>query len=160
MEQFIRGDQSLGFYGVKSNGEVTYRRMRGFDSLGVSKNPIEYSRKYVDEQFERTDVTGYSPSMEFSFDRILGDAVHDDILDIFNKELTGSDAVREIVIVDLTGTDSCKAMKREFSIIPESESREENLKYSGTFKAFSATICGTAVSTDGWQTCQFTEAAE
>lgn len=163
-EVFVKGTEKLAFYGVKSGESVTYHRMKGFDSLDVSKNPIEYSRKYVDEDFERSDVTGYSPSMDFSFDQIKDDAAHIDIANIIDNELTGSAAVRSIVIVDLsseaTTQGSFIARKRDFSVIADSEERAELFKYGGTFRTAGETVIGTATSTDGWQTCTFTADAE
>ena len=35
-----------------------------------NKNPKEYARQYVDSPSEDTDVVGYSPSIDYSFDRI------------------------------------------------------------------------------------------
>ena len=52
-----------------------FTRMKGFTELSGSKNPTEYSRQYVDEIFESTDVTGYSPSWSFAFDDYTEDAV-------------------------------------------------------------------------------------
>ena len=46
-----------------------FNRMRGFTTLSGSKNSIEYSRQYVDEEFETTDVVGFSPSVDFGFDQ-------------------------------------------------------------------------------------------
>ena len=40
----------------------------GFTDLSESKNPTEYSRKYIHEQSERTDVTGFAPAMAYSMD--------------------------------------------------------------------------------------------
>ncbi|MDE6502057.1 MAG: hypothetical protein K2L10_08240 [Ruminococcus sp.] len=46
----------------------SFQRMEGFTDLGYSQNPKEYSRQYVDEEFERTDIVGYAPSISYSFD--------------------------------------------------------------------------------------------
>ena len=40
----------------------------GFTSLAESKNPNEYSRHSVHEATERTDVTGYAPSIAYALD--------------------------------------------------------------------------------------------
>ena len=40
----------------------------GFTSFSESKNPKEYSRHYVHERSERTDTTGFSPSIAYSCD--------------------------------------------------------------------------------------------
>lgn len=163
-EVFVKKTEKLAFYGIKSGDNVTYHRLKGFDSLDVSKNPIDYSRQYIDEEFERSDVVGYSPSMDFGFDQIKDDAVHEDIVNIFDNELVGSAAVRPILIVDLseelTPTGTFAARKREFSVVADAEERSDLYKYSGSFKTAGASVTGKATSTDGWQTCTFTEDAD
>lgn len=163
--EFVKGVEKLAFWGVKDSSTTKYYRMKGFDDLSKSMNPNEYSRKYVDEEFERTDVTGYAPSIAFSIDQIKEDPVHDDIAAISENEVIGSAAVREIIIVDFTqaGTPegTFNAVKREFSVIMDSESPVEELyKYTGKLRANGGIIKGTATSDDEWQTLTFTAAGE
>jgi hypothetical protein len=162
MSAAVKRCKKLAFYGVPtgSNGavEYTFYRMKGFDDITTSKNPREYSRQYVDEEFEQTDVVGYNPSISFGFDRFADDAVHDDIVGIFNEEKIGADAVRPIIMVDL---DSEKkfAIKRDFSVVAENEGSGVDLyKYSGSFRVKGKKIAGTASSNDDWMTCSFVEA--
>ena len=88
--------QKVLFYGVPaaSGDTTTYHRMKGFTDVSTSKNAKEYTRQYVDELFEQTDVTGYSPSTSYGFDQYAGDPVHADIVKITDDELIGSNAVR------------------------------------------------------------------
>ena len=79
-----------------------YIRMQYFTNMAKSANPKEYSRSYVDVDGEVSDVTGYSPSIAYSFDYYKGNKVHEEIIKITDSELTGTDAVREIIIVDMT----------------------------------------------------------
>lgn len=157
MDVAKRSDR-VAFYGIPSsgNGEYVFHRMKGFTSFSTSKNPKEYSRQYVDEEFEQTDVVGYNPSTSFSFDLVKGNAVHEDIADIYNKEKVGSDAVRPIIIVDMS-SDTHTAIRRDFAVIAENEGDgTEAYIYSGTLKTKGDTIIGTATSDDEWQTCTFT----
>lgn len=162
MAVVVKRCNKLAFYGVPardggSDGYVFYR-MKGFDEISTSKNPREYSRQYVDEEYEQTDVVGYSPSISFSFDRFEGNEVHDDIIAIFNEERVGADAVRPIIMVDIE-SDGKTAIRREFSVVAESEgSGTELYRYSGSFRVKGDKLAGTAVSDDAWQTCSFTEA--
>ena len=162
MSEIIKRCKKLAFYGVPTGdgieGAYKYYRMKGFVEISTAKNPKEYSRQYVDEEFEQTDVVGYTPSISFGFDRFKDDAVHDDIIEIFNNEKVGADAVRPIIMVDLASGDM-SAIKRDFSVIAENEgSGIETYKYTGTFKVKGDKVCGTAASDDDWQTCTFTEA--
>lgn len=155
----VKRSSKVAFYGVPDGEGVVYRRMSGFTELATSKNPIEYSRQYVDEEMEVTDVVGYSPSIAYSFDLFSDSAVHADIAKISNNEYVGSDAVREIVVVDIFSEDKA-AVKREFSVIPDSEGDSmDAYTYSGSFKVKSDKIFGTANSDDDWQTCTFSETA-
>ncbi len=160
MSEIVKRYKKLAFYGVPTadgEGGYTFYRMKGFDEISTSKNPREYSRQYVDEEFEQTDVVGYNPSITFGFDRFSGDAVHADIIEIFDGEKVGADAVRPIIMVDMAD-DNALAIKRDFSVIAENEgSGLEAYKYSGTFRVKGASVFGTATSNDGWQTCTFVE---
>lgn len=158
MAEIVKRYKKLAFYGVPTNeGGFTFYRMKGFDEISTAKNPKEYSRQYVDEEFEQTDVVGYTPSISFGFDRFSGDAVHGDIIDIFDGEKVGADAVRPIIMVDMSD-ESNSAIKRDFAVIAENEGKGlEAYKYSGTFRVKGDKIFGTATSEDGWQTCTFTE---
>ncbi len=146
----------VAFYGVPgADGEYTFYRMKGFSTLETSKNPKEYTRQYVDEEFEQTDVVGYSPSISFTLDQIKNDPVHEDIASIFNKESVGADAVRKIVVVDVASDDK-SAISRDFAVVPDNEgSGMDAYVYSGTLKAKGEKIMGTATSDDEWQTCTF-----
>lgn len=148
----------LAFYGVNTDSGVKFSKMQGFTSIVTNKNPHTYTRRYVDEPFEQSDVVGYSPSVSYAFDRFTGNPVHDDIVNISDNELTGDDAIRSIIIVDMTkkAENGFVAVKRNFSIIPDSEGNDNDAyTYSGTMKVKSEKITGIAVI-DG-DFCTFTE---
>ena len=131
-------------------------------SLSDGKNSTEYSRQYVDEASERSDVVGYAPSMDYEFDLYTNDAVQKKLATITDDELLGSDAQVTIVMVDLFEVKSedpntCTARKRDWSVIPDTEGDgTDALIYKGSFKAAGEIIKGTATTTDSWQTCTFT----
>jgi hypothetical protein len=156
------------YYGVPAaggTGDPVFHRMQGFTDLSTSKNSKEYNRQYVDESFEQTDVTGYSPSESYGFDQYKGNAVHDDIVKITDDELIGNDAIRQIVIVDLShpgaGANTYAAIKRPFAVIPDSEGGSlDAYTYSGNFKVKGSKEEGFAVVDDTTSTCTFTAGAE
>ena len=154
-EVLVTREQKVMFQGVpETGGTVTYKRMQGFTDMSKSHNAQEYSRRYVDEKSERTDLTGYAPSISFAFDQMLGNAVHDDIVKIVDGEKIGTDCVRSLILVDLTTKDDvgkCTGLKRNFSIIPSSEGDSTDAyTYSGEFKANGETEVVTGeVSADG-----------
>lgn len=160
----MKRSDKVAFYGIKAaEGDTyTYHRMQGFTDISTSKNPIEYSRQYVDEEFEQSDVVGYSPSISYGFDQFAGNEVHEDIVKISDDELLGTEAVRPIVMVDMskagTPEGSFAAVKRDFAVIPDSEGDSTDAyTYSGNLKVKGDKIKGTATSADGWQTITFTE---
>ncbi len=148
---------------VGATQKIIYHRMQGFTDMSKSLNPKEYSRQYVDEAFEQTDVVGFSPSIAYSFDQYKGNAVHDDLVQLSDNEAVGTSAVRTIVIVDFTKpTDKdgeYKATSRDFSVIPDSEGGSmDAYTYSGNFKVKGNKVDGTATTNDDWLTLEFVKA--
>ena len=65
------------------------------------------------------------------------------------------------------GADGCEtsgsfaATKRTYAVIPDTEGDSiDAYTYSGTLRAKSEVVDGTATSADGWETCTFTEDSE
>jgi len=162
-ENLVLRSDKVAFYEVPGTTPVIHR-MTGFTSASTSRNPKEYSRQYVDEKFETSSVTGYSPAIGYTFDQYSGNAVHDDIVTITDDEKTGTDAVRNIVTVDFSkeGTiaGTYVARKRAFSVIPDADGDgTDAYQYSGNFKVAGETIKGVATSADDWKTITFAESA-
>ena len=156
---FVKRSDKVAYYG---KGDGTFERMVGFTDISVSKNPREYKRQYVDQDFEQSDVVGFSPSISFAFDQEKGNSVHDDIVSVSDNELMGEDAVKEIVLADFTDGDEekgYKAVKRSFALIVSSEGNsKESYKYSGTLKVKGDKVFGVVKSEDNFKTVTFTQA--
>lgn len=158
--------EKVAFMGIAAkDGAVTYRHMYGFTEMSESKNPIEYTRKYVDEKSERSDITGYNTALSFAFDEIKEDPICQHLADIIENERVGEAAIVPILQVDLSQetetAGSYPARLRYFTVVPDSAGDDENAyTYSGEFKANGETVVGTATTTDGWDTCVFTEETE
>ena len=147
-EKLILRSSRKMFMGVGSSKSTDFQRLRGFTALSESKNPVEYARKYVDETFETVDVTGMSPSFDFTYDAMTPNAVLDDISSIIDGEKLGTDAVREFVSVDFHKPmgNGYEATKRSFSIIGSTVGDgTDALTYSGTLKVQDSPIKGIAV---------------
>ena len=135
-EKLVTRSKKVAFMKVTEE----YVRMQYFTSMAKNANPKEYARSYVDVDGEVSDVTGYAPSIGYSFDRYQGNKVHDEIIKITDGELTGTDAVREILIVDLTTKEEegqkYDALLRPYSVIPDAEGdNNDAYTYSGNFKS-------------------------
>lgn len=156
---FTARNKKIAF--MESEGE-TFNRMKGFTALSTNKNPQEYTRRYVDESFDTTDVVAISTSMDFTFDQMQNDSVHTKLVEIIDKEKIGDGAVVTLLTVDFTQegatTDTFKAVKRDFVVVPGTEGDSTDAyTYSGTFRVKGDRIEGEATTTDDWQTCTFVE---
>lgn len=159
MSKIVKRSQKVSFMEGTTG---TFNRLKGFTALSTSKNPKEYTRQYVDEEHETTDVVGISTSMEFNFDEMEGNEVHEQLVTIIDEEKIGADAVVTLLTVDLnkagTGIDAFVARKRDFVVVPGTQGdKMEAYSYSGTFKVKGETVVGEATTTDGWKTATFTE---
>ena len=156
-QKLVGRHKRLAFMETADN---TFTRMTGFTSLGDSKEAKEYSRQYVDEQTERTDVVGYAAGIGYEFDRHTNNEVHIALAEVADDEVVGTDAQKKILVVDLFEADAtdttAPARLRTYSVIPDSSGDSTDaLTYGGTFKAASEITKGTATTADKWQTCTF-----
>ena len=158
-EELVKRSRKVAFMGVLSEDTETFTRMTKFTDFSKSSNPTEYSRQYVDEDGEVTDVTGYSPEISYAFDYYTNNAVHGDIIDITDNEKTGDEAVRNIIIVDFTKpvesqNNQFYGKKRPYAIIPDSEGDSTDAyTYSGTLRNKGVFEEVKVQSSDGWKTC-------
>ena len=156
-EKLVKRSGKVAFMDVGADGTPKYQRMTKF-----TKNATEYSRTYVDEDGEVTDVTGYSPEISYAFDQYTGNAVHEKLIDITDNEKTGADALVNILIVDFskkasTGT-GYEARLRTYTVIPDAEGDSTDAyTYSGTFRKNGTFKAGTAVLSENDTIATFTE---
>ena len=161
----VNRDDKVAFMETTGTPSPKFTRMTKFTTFSQSKNPTEYSRRYVDEHFEQVDVVGYSPSISYAFDQHSENPVHESIAKVHDEELIGDAALRTVVVVDLSAesetSGSFAATKRTYAVIPDTEGDSTDAyTYSGTLRAKSEVVVGTATSADGWETCTFTEDSE
>lgn len=161
----VNRDDKVAFMEVGESENKKLKRMTNFTSFSQSKNPTEYSRRYVDKHTDDVDVTGYSPSISYAFDQDSENEVHKSIIKVHEEELIGDSTTHIIVVVNLSapGTSAgiFEATQRTYSIIPDADGDSTDAyTYSGTLRAKGDIVKGTATSTDGWQTCTFSPAAD
>lgn len=152
----IKRSDKLAFLSVGSS----YYRLKNFTEFSVSKNPVNYSRQYIDEDFERNDVVSYSPSISYSFDFDPENPVHATIADMTNNETVGNKALVKLIFVDISSNPraECVATLRTWSLIPDKEGSDPYAyNYSGTLRANGQITFGMALSNDDWETCTFHE---
>ncbi len=155
----VKRSKRLAFLNVGTSESPSYTRMTKFTSISSAKNPKEYSRQYVDEDFETAEVVGYSPSIDYAFDRDTDNAVQEVIAAIHDGELIGAESYVDILVLDLFDeTDGkCTARLRKFAVIPSNDGDSlDALTYSGTLKAVSDITTGTAELAADGQTATFT----
>lgn len=155
--QVLNRADKVNFMDVEGDEKV-YTRMKGFTDMGKSANSNEYSRRYVDERTERSDVTSYAPEIGYGFDEIKDDPVQKVIVEITDDEIVGKKV--SIVTVDFSQPSGSGyvARRRSWSVIPDSDGDSTDAyTYSGSFKASGDIEKGVATSSDDWQTCTFTK---
>ena len=161
-EKLVKRSGKVAFMDVGTSGSASFQRMRKFTEISKSKNATEYSRTYVDEDGEVTDVTGYSEEISYAFDLYQGNAVHEKLVEITDDELTGNDALVDILMVDFSkpvsgGTGGYEARKRTYSVVPDAEGDSTDAyTYSGSFRKNSAFTVGTATISEDGKTATFT----
>ena len=155
----IKRSEKLAVMEVSDGEEKVFKRMTGFTEFSLSKNPKEYSRKYIDEDMERSEVVGYSPAISYKFDADSDNSVHQYLTNVADRELLGEAAECNIIVANLSSLEAnggAKAIMRKFSVIPQNEGDDKDTyTVSGSFKAAGTKIFGTATTTDGWQTVTF-----
>jgi hypothetical protein len=128
--------------------DAEYKLVEGCTVLTTNKNPKEYSRQYVHQNFEKNDVTGYSPSIDFTFDQYSDNEVHDALVALINGEKLGTAAIVSIVVVDKAdevSTGVYNATQRDYAVVGGTEGDSmDAYTYSGTFKVNGTKIEGTA----------------
>lgn len=145
MQIYNRAD-IVNFMNTGSKEEPVYTRMQGFTAGGKELNPSTYARRYIDEENERETTTGYSPNIPYTFDRIVGNAVHEKIAKIHDDELIGESV--DILTVNIkTG----EGRLRNYDVNPDTDGDgTDAYTYSGNFHANGTQNKGTAtVSADG-----------
>lgn len=131
-----------------TSGQTTVNHLigEGFTAFPKALNPKEYTRKYISDKTERTDVIGYAPSIGYSCDAIPDDPVVAEIMTITDNEVTGTDTHRDIISVNrwTENNSVCDAWKRTYAVIPDNKGDgTDALVYTGTLKAVSDLVKGT-----------------
>lgn len=160
MEKLVKRSGKVAFMDVSTTQIPIFLRMRKFTEISKSKNPTEYSRTYVDEDGEVTDVTGYSEEISYAFDLYSGNLVHEKIVKITDDELTGDEALVKILIVDFSKPvgSGYEARLRTYTTVPDTEGdATEAYTYSGTFRKNSKMSKGIATLNSDNTVATFTE---
>ena len=147
MEKLVKRSGKVAFMDVSTTQIPNFLRMRKFTEISKSKNSTEYSRTYVDEDGEVTDVTGYSEEISYAFDLYSGNLVHEKIVKITDDELTGDEALVKIIIVDFSKPSGSgyEARLRTYSTVPDTEGDSTDAyTYSGAFRKNSKMTKGIA----------------
>ena len=162
-EELVKRNGKVAYMDISTTSIANFQRMRKFTEISKSKNATEYSRTYVDEDGEVTDVTGYSEEISYAFDLYKGNLVHQRIVDITDNEKTGNDALVKILTVDFSKPSGSgyEARLRTYSVVPDAEGDSTDAyTYSGAFRKNSGFTIGIATIMDDGMTATFTATAE
>lgn len=141
MSNLVSRDQWVAYMNTGTDGTEEYNLVgEGFSSFSEAKNPKEYTRQYVHEKSERSDVVGYAPSISYSADMYSGDPCVERVAKAADEEQVGNAAHVDIVTVNLWEN---VAYKRTYAIIPDGKGDGvEALIYTGTLKAVGGSTKG------------------
>ena len=144
--------EQRNYMNTASGGSAVWSLINeGFTDFSESKNSVEYTRTYVADNIERSDVTGYAPATSYSCDVYDDDPVVKKIVAITDGELMGDATAVSIVqfnTFDETAPNSkiFKAVRRRWTVIPDGKAGgagTDALIYTGTLKAGGAMVSGT-----------------
>lgn len=161
--KLVTRNRKVAFMNVSTTAIANFLRMTKFTEISKSKNPTEYSRTYVDEDGEVTDVTGFSEEISYAFDLHTGNLVHEKIVDITDNEKTGDNALVQILQVDFTKPvgEGYEARLRTYSVVPDTEGDSTDAyTYSGSFKKNGNMTVGVAIMNADNTEATFTANAE
>lgn len=139
----------VNFMGLTLDASI-FQRMKGFTDNGKSLNSTTYDRRYVDEKIERSETTAFATEIAYGFDRMYGNAVHNILADVHDKEITGF--IVPILTVNFNEPvgDGYRARFRTWSVNPDSDGDSTDAyTYSGAFKANSSIVEGVATIVEG-----------
>lgn len=162
-EELVKRNGKVAYMDVSTTSIANFLRMTKFTEISKSKNATEYSRTYVDENGEVTDVTGYSEEISYAFDLYKGNLVHQRLVNITDNELTGNDALVKILQVDFSKPvgSGYEARLRTYSVVPDTEGDStEAYTYSGAFRKNSGFTIGVATITEDGMKATFVPTAE
>lgn len=162
-EKLVKRSGKVAYMDISTTSIPSFQRMRKFTEISKSKNATEYSRTYVDEDGEVTDVTGYSEEISYAFDLYKGNLVHQKLVDITDNELTGNDALVKILQVDFSKPNGSgyEARLRTYSVVPDAEGDSTDAyTYSGAFRKNSGFTIGVATISQDGLTATFTATQE
>lgn len=145
---------------MKTTNNAKFERMTGFTEFTVNANAKEYSRRYIDEDMERSSVVAYQPTISYKFDYNPEDMVQNMILDVTELEKVGSDTIVTIAIVDTARDmeEGYLTKVRDFYIVPSTEGDDtDNYTFSGTLKAAGPLKIGMAQTSDDFKSITITE---
>ena len=138
-EKLVKRSDKVAFMNVGTVEAPEFQRMRKFTDISTSKNPVEYSRRYVDEESEQTDTTGYAEEKSYAFDQYTENTVHEKIANITDNELTGDEATVQVLVVDKSKTvdnGGFEARLRTYAVVPDTDGNSTDAyTYSGSLKA-------------------------
>jgi len=148
MPNVIRRHQYADYLNVGTTADPEWALMgTGFTTLDEEPNAQTESVKYVCDSSSSTSVVGYETSFPYEADQIKEEAAINTIYEVGRNHLTGGDAEREYVRVELWDADTTantfKARKFVVSIEVSSIAGENKMQISGNLNAVGDPVQGT-----------------
>lgn len=159
--QILQSDRILF---IKGNlGDNKFHRFKKMTSKEQGLNPSDEEYNYVDQATSETEVTSYAPEISFEFNGDDEVKAQEPIMDIYENEKLGDEAVVTGVEAwtktAISGHDGkYKAYQRKFTVIPDTFGGDPGpMIYSGSLKAKGEKVWGYVTTDDKFETVTFTE---
>ena len=151
MNHLVMRNAYLAFMNVEENPDMPgqYRLVgEGFRKLSQVKEPSEYTRRFVNESTDTTDIIKYNAEIAYEIDVFSDDPCVRRIVHITDGERRGQKARTDIITLfteDVVALPYvCKASKRRYAIVPDRIGDDISvLQTSGKMVALDEKIEGT-----------------
>ena len=129
------------YFQVGSGVSATIELGGVITEMSESTNPIESSKHYIHQKSATTNVTGFDNEFPITMDMVKGDAVFDDMYNLFYTRATGQDLKRDHYIVNLwepiegeTNTYKARKVTQTVEISEAKGAAGEQKQLSGSLK--------------------------
>ena len=151
MNHLLMRNAYLAFMNIEEDEDLPGRYSlvgEGFKKLSQVKEPTEYTRRFVNESTDTTDIIKYNAEIAYEIDVFSGDPCVQRIVNITDEERRGKKARTDIITLfteDIVAPPFvCKATKRKYTIIPDRIADDVSvLQATGKMVAMNDKIGGT-----------------
>lgn len=150
VQEIMAYDEAIYMDLDKSGSTPNYELVNvGTTKFDESSNPTEKSTQYIGQKVKINSVTGYDVVFAMENELIKNEKVIEDMEEIFDKQLTGEKAKRNVVVAKLwkpvegsANTYEAKKVRVSCVITDKTRTAGETIKLNGSLKGASEVVYG------------------